>query len=470
MPIQKIQITNAAGFQSYEAILPAITLVQGKNKRGKSALLSCIMYPHDSGHEPDMYSPFTDEPGEIIQTMEDGTMIRARITKEGTERFTKTKDSKAWKKGRAVIDEMSNAITYAPLRLMDLSEKELLDAVLKVMPLSMEPGELETALGELAGPELLSITEANPLELIGDERSGIYSAIYSRRRAVNSEADGLTKHAEQLLKTMPPEAPEGSDWEGEASRLAAELKVLESKNRANLASIKEVFAKYKTQEIADRDTAIAAAGKIRDAALLAAQQDYAEAKNTADTKCLEAVDSAAIMAQAEHDAQRESFSAESVPVAQALSVAQERARASIEAKTTQANAEAAKQSAAAKLDQSKAMTAALERLITLKQAIASRLQIKGVTFDNGRIGRLENKLFVPFQKWNRASRMLFSIRIGLLANKAKFIVADDADAFDPEARESLRKAIEEIQEKDGIQFILASHSTGELSVVDGRAK
>lgn len=468
MPIQTIKITNAAGFQSYETALPAITLIQGKNKKGKSALLSCIMYPHDSGHEPDMYSPFTDEPGEIIQTMDDGTMIRARITKDGTERFTKPKDGKSWKKGRALIDEMSNAITYAPLRLMDLSEKELLDAVLKVMPLETKPGELEAALGELASPELLAITASNALEQIGDERSGIYAAIYGKRRAVNSEADGLTKHAEQLLKTMPPAAPDGSDWEGEVVRFSAYLKEKESTLRTNLNNIKTVFDEQRKATVEYRDFMIAQASEKRDARLLVVQREYDQEKEAAQFECTDAIEAASKKTQGLIDELRAAHAPEADVLKSNLATAQERARASIEAKTTQANANSAKQEAASKLDQSKAMTAALGRLQSLKQAIASRLSIKGVTFQEGRLGRIEKGIFVPFQKWNRSGRMAFCLKIGMLANKAGFIVIDDTEAWDAENRKALQKAIVEYQEEKGVQFVVASVGDGELVVLDGR--
>jgi multidrug efflux pump subunit AcrA (membrane-fusion protein) len=148
-----------------------------------------------------------------------------------------------------------------------------------------------------------------------------------------------------------------------------------------------------------------------------------------------------------------------------LATAQERSRAGASAEGTRKAAEAAQEQALRKKSASEQLTAALDRLTTLRESLASRLPIKGLIINNGQICRMEDGKLVPFSRWNTASQMTFCLRVAVISHgDAGFILCDQAEHFSQQNRRALLETAQKYAENEGLQLVLASVSEGPLAV------
>ncbi len=435
MQMTNISIKGCAAFADLtEFPLSSIVAVQGKNRQGKSALLACIKYPFQSGHDPDMVN---GEEGEIVITFDDGSVVRAVVDKNKTERMVKTPGATRWAKSRKFIDEITNAISFDPIGFLKLKEREQVETLLRIMPVQVTTDELTAAVKGFereTAEACANAPDANGLETI----NLIRSRIYSDRTRVNVEADTYEKHAAALAQGLKDlTLIEGADWDKEAKRLQGEASGLAAEEEREQGQVREEFIAAKADLERGLAEALGAlklkAGKKRDA--IAAK--YAQAKTS---------------------------------TAAELAVAQVRVEQKQKSAGQQEAMEAAKKEAATRRARSGDMTAAISRLDEVKRTVASRMDIKGIDISDGRICREEKGNLVPLAKWNLADQIVFVLRIAVLSHgKAGFICLDDAEHLDSEKRKLLTKTAQKYAAESGLQFIIATVGDGPLSVTDGAA-
>lgn len=438
MRLTSISITNMAAFESFETKLPIVALIQGRNGDGKTSLLDCFKYAFGRGHNEDMIHGNAPE-GEILIEFDNGAAVKCRAVRERNEttRSWRAPGSKRFIVSREQIDAISNAISYDPLAFLDKDEKEQIQILLRIMPVECKPEEIAAAVGGLAfDSDALS---DNTLQMI----DAIHKQFYDRRRDYNVAADAQLKHAAELEKALPPPAPEGADWNAEAVRLQAEKADIEQTQVKQIAAIRQAFEEEKAAAAKEYEEAVSAAAQTRDTRVENARSMANDTVNK-----LKAVDTPAL-----------------TKLTTDLATAQERARAIAQAEGTRQAAEVAKQEAATKRGEAAKLTDALDRLGQLKETVAARLPIKGITIQDGRILRDESGKLVPFARWNTESKMRFCLRIAVLAHgEAGFICIDNAEHFDSEKRAALINTASKYAEKDGLQFIIASVSDQPLAV------
>lgn len=446
MKIARIQITNMAKFETFAIAIPAIALIQGSNGMGKTSLMDCVRYCFGRGHDPSMIHAGA-EFGEILLTFDDGSAIKTKAnrTTNETKRGYKAANSTKFLISREQIDAMANAISYDPLRFMDLDDKQQIETILKIMPVNADPAEIEPAVGE-AGPEAESaVSLIKPGMNAFDTIQVVHRTIYDKRRDLNVAADTQTKHAAELESALAlPDA--GTNWQKVVDAVGGRKTWAEDKLKNRLQTITAGFADFKEKQIAEMNEAMR---KIRESydGVIEAERDAC--KKVADE------------ARAEFQPLIDLATGE-------LATAQERLRIQQQSTGTQAAITVARAEAAAKQERSRVLTDALDRLTALKAAIAARLPIQGIDFEDGKI---LNKDQVPFSRWNTEKQLLFCLRLGVLAHGAAgFICLDGAERFDSVKRNALLKTAQKYSESDGLQFIIATVSDGPLVVEDGGKK
>ena len=436
MRLTSVSITNMALFEKYETKLPVIALIQGKNRQGKSSLLDCTKYAFGRGHNEDLIHGNAPE-GEILIEFDDGAAVKCRAVrdKHETTRSWRAPGSKKFVVSREQIDAIANAISYNPLSFLDMSEKEQLETLLRIMPIEVSDQEIQNALG---GVVVDTEVRTNALDHI----DGLRKVIYDTRRDRNSAADTQTKHAAELEKSLPPAAP-GTDWNAESLRLQAEKERIETHQAERIRAIGQLFDQEKEAAAKEYQNRVELAAQIRDKRI----EDARGQANIAGKKVK--ADDAVVLEK----------------LVTELATAQERSRSIAQAEGTRKAIASAQQSAKENREESAKFTAALERLDKLKEAVALRLPIKGVKVENGRIFREENGQQVPFPRWNTESQLAFCLRVAVLAHgQAGFICVDDAEHLDSEKRTKLVEAAQKYAESDGLQFLIASVSDTPLTV------
>jgi len=459
MRLKSIAITNMAGFAKFSADLPAIALVQGGNEQGKTSFLDCIKYCFGRGHDPAMIHGTADF-GEVLVTFDTGAQVKARAVRESntTTRSYKAPGATRFLVGRAEIDAMTNAVSYDALEFMRLEPKGQVETLLRVMPMEVKPEELKAALGEMAG--LVEVQPAGTSGMVVVDAA--HKNIYDQRREVNGQADLQAKHAVALESALPPPAPEGTDWEAETKRLRAEVARIDTQESTALAQLRtELDA---TKETANQAYRVAVAKIDED---INAEIRELERKRTARTEGA-ADDEKTVVGAARKTANEaaatagESCKPRRDRATAELATATERARAQQQATGTRLAVEKARAEVAVLKSKSDAMTAALDRLQALKETVAARIPLNGITFPNGLLADAKG---VPFARWNDATKMTFCLKLAVLAHgEAGFICLDGAQQFDPEHRKALYTAAKKYADEKGLQFVIATVTQGPLQI------
>ena len=462
--LSHISITNMRRFESYEADLPVICLLQGKNGEGKTTIKEAITYTFGRGHLPDIVKVGADA-GECILTLDDGSQVKCRASLETgtTTRSYKAAGSKRFVPGRAEIDAMANAIGYDPFSLMDLDSRALLDRILEIAPLSMAPEEIEAAVGD--AKEYAARADLrpgmNPLDIIRVTGKVIYDA----RRDINSAATSQEKYVGELEKAIGGSAEE-KDWGSEVAALRGEKETIEKAQVSEVNRIGQQLAK-------DKEAATdvwRGAVEVVDAEInekvkaLEAERNahYEKLRSMRDNT----VEQLRVNANTEANAIRSKNADALTKLTADIATAEEKANASARAIGTRQAIDIAKTEAATKRATSESLTAALDRLKGLRDKLAKQLKIPGVTF--GEDGRVNNPEGVPFDSWNTAAQMTFCLRVAVMAHgPAGFICLDGVERFDKDKRHALMAAAQKYAETEKLQFIISRVDDGPLKILDG---
>ena len=460
MRMKSISIKDIACFDDVTFPLGSIVCVQGKNRAGKSALLSCLKYSFERGHDPDMC--LVDEKvGEITIEFDDATMIRTRVGKDKTERMYKPAGGKKWARSREFIDSMANSLSFDPLAFLQMKDHEQVSEVLRIMPIEIAPEEIADAVKGVEMPSL-DLAGRSALECL----NAVYEGIYSARTEANVGADTLEKHASELTLALQSMSVDGTDWDGEVSRLHKNLATLDSEE----AHLREKLNAEVRQAISEASGQCSKLMLIREqeveAQIAKLRAQLAEYKGDCQYSASTIIDAKKMECRQILEASVSNRSEQRTAITSAIATATQSRDASVKAKSTQNAITAAKAEAVARREKQMAMTTALDNLKALKATVASRLPLP-CTIADGRICREESGALVPLRKWNEASKYTFVLKLATMCHgTVGFIVIDSAgfDAFDPAHKKAFLASARKYAQDEGLQFIVATVSEGPLRV------
>jgi hypothetical protein len=260
MRVTTINIVNMAGFEQFSTALSGVSVIEGPHGAGKSSIERVVMYmlgrrplaePGSKSvqHDPKMLRSGAESGEAIVTFSEDSDveLLRCRIwddgTARGTDRKIKMRGKRSWDDAGRFIDDVTNALAYDPMKFKELTEKERLEAFLRVVPVDISQAEVIEAVG---GAIAVRLSDKPRLEDI----NSIYEDIYKARKEENQQADTKTKYADQLVQALPPPAP-GEEWGAEVKRLQVEKSTLEGSEREEMTRIdRELAAKVATNSVA----------------------------------------------------------------------------------------------------------------------------------------------------------------------------------------------------------------------------
>lgn len=451
MRIKQVQIQNIKGIEKLSFEPGTLTVVVGDNGTGKTSILSAIRAVFEGGHDPDLIRQ-GQESGSVTLTLDDGTVIRTKITPAKTSRDITTGDGLKVPKVAAFLETLAKGFQMDPLAFLDADPKRRAQYLIEAMPLSFTPEEIQSATGRQI---------VRPLDL--DGITALRESIYDERRALNAvvrDLDGVVANLKAGL---------GDDIDGDWSQIADELATKQASARADLArvesdvtrdanaareSAQSGFETAKTLAMREYQEAVAKAKSTMDAAL-------ANAQGVRDTLLAEVAEGEreAIREQtAELQAQLQQISAE-------LMQAQERRDSQRRLSSVKAELDKANNRRADRIRESDGLTLALEGLDKLKAEKLAESPIPDVTVENGRI--LVGGL--PLDELNTQKQYFIAFQLaGLQQGKLPFMICDRAESMVGAQWEDFQSAASE----SGYQVICARAEAGEelRIVTDGGAK
>lgn len=476
MRLSSITITDLAAFAGTVTFpLHAVSLIQGDHGVGKSSLQDIMAYAFgrrplaDPGHRAISHDPSMIhgicERGEAIIIFDEGMQYRLLVTADQTTRQIKMTGGKRWDTATPdFIDSLVNALSYGPFSYKDLTEKQRIEALLKASPIIVTTEEIRAAIGD-AG----IVPNMQPsLESI----NAYHRELYDLRRDENVAADTQEKHAAELQRDLP--APvEGGNWSAEVVLLRSEKKIIEQGESNDIKGIGRALdaAKQSNQKEhcvrteginQDINAKIAALEEDRRNRLQSSASDRNAADEVARAKAN--TDSQAILARnkPEHDR-----------LTSSIATAEERARMDTLIEGKRQAAESALTNAALRRENSKRMSAAMDRLTALKEEVGGRLKVTGVAIASPKDGqpvdvcREENGALVPFSRWNEASKDMFCLRMAVLFHgKCGVVFVDEIGHFTEERKKALIKTCRKYAAEENMQFILGEATGGALAVVE----
>ncbi len=476
MLLTSLTITDLLAFAGTATFpLHAVTLLEGDHGQGKTSIGSVLLYafgrrpladPGGRGiaHDSSLIHG-NAERGEAVITFDDGMTYRLLVTQETTTRQVKMPDGKRWNAATPeFIDSLVNALSYDPFTFKDLDEKKRIEALLKASPVQVSTQEFSEAIGDLPIQP--------PARAMGlEDLNACYATLYDLRRDANSRADISGKHAEELERALPPESVTGAD----PAPLRAEKEALEQKMRGKIEAARKVLDAEKADQSAahtSRCAEIDADINERIRQLEAERLTRVSKSRAAHDEAIEAArnlaNQAVIEKRAELAPQLDRLTAE-------IATAEERSLRAAKDQGAREAAGKARAAEAAALADSTRIDAAMSRLKTLKEAVAGRLAVPGITIASPRkdaavdICREESGALVPFSRWNESDKELFCLRMAVLFHgKCGMVFVDEIGHFTPERRAALVSQAK-IYAKEGMQFIMgcATKKGEALRVVEG---
>lgn len=470
MRLEHVSITNCAGFDSATYNLPAIAIVRGRNRAGKSALAACLKYPFDGGHDEDMLTPGA-ESGEILIRLDNGGAVRATIsrsTNKTTRSYQKPGERK-WVAKREFIDNVASSLSYDPLHFLKLEDKQQVLELLQVLgpSLTVSDDELTAAIGDSGYREVGDDAPLSGLDRVDQllsEKSGSGS-LYDQRRELNVAATTLAHHAYEIERALPPPSQnplEDGSWDKVAAQKQAELSNLDQEERAKIAEIGKLLQSEKDTSHADEIEAFLAVDADIDGQIKVLELRRQELKQNIRTAQAERIEAARTEVNTAVAMLRSLTAEPRAMLTREYATAQERHTEWMRTEGSRKEVETAKAEAARKSAASERLSAALERLRALRTKIAERIPIKDALIKDGRLLNLKG---VPFRKWNTEAQYGFCLRLAVLTHgELGLVVMDGCEVFDAEHTAALLRACDKYVEKEGMQFVLLTVGQGELTV------
>lgn len=227
MRINHIKISNLLGIEFLDVDTKGkFTLVSGDNAAGKTSFIEAIRAALGGGNRQELIRVGAEK-AEVVLEFDTGEIQTTTIKPDKTTRTIKSGEYRvpgvqAW------ISKRLNPNGFNPIAFVQASQEQLAEMLLKIVPVSLEPKQLEEAVGDPKWlPEGCDNGSAyfmnDPLDLIDMARG----EIYRQRTDLNASNKSLRAHAEELEKTIPPDladAPDTSEMSDKLKKLRAEAK------------------------------------------------------------------------------------------------------------------------------------------------------------------------------------------------------------------------------------------------------
>lgn len=213
MKIIRLKITNFLKLNDVELNPKHTTLIQGKNKQGKTSILKAIETAFDGKLDQSAIRIGADKA--TIEIDLEQIKIHRSITPAGNNLTVKNNEGYVIPSPQKFLNGLVGEFSFNPIEFFNLSPKERKTYLLQAIDMKLTAEELTAALGmNLTGMPLSF--DKHALEVIADA----YKYLYDQRTGVNSSVNKKLKTIEQVMS----EIPEGFNADAVSDERIAELR------------------------------------------------------------------------------------------------------------------------------------------------------------------------------------------------------------------------------------------------------
>ena len=189
--ITKISIKNAFGLEDVEITPGNVTLVSGRNGKGKTSVLNAINSALSGGNNPALLHKGKKQ-GEVVLALSDDVVIKRRFT-EKTNTLTVIKDGVKLKSPQAFINqEYLSSIGCNPLKLLTASKSERTTIFLDTLPVDID---IHTV-SQIADEKVSASPGEHGIVVIDRVRKKLYDKRHQLGRQVRSIKNTIDKLSE----------------------------------------------------------------------------------------------------------------------------------------------------------------------------------------------------------------------------------------------------------------------------------
>lgn len=440
MKVQQIRIRNVMGLEELEFEPGKLTVVSGKNGRGKTSTLEALKAALGGGHDGTLLRNGA-ESGEVVLILDDGIEITKKIRAHKSDLDVRHPELGAVGRPQTWLNGIADALAFNPVAFLTAPAKKRGEWLLEAVPIDAEKvaDAVAEAVGDVAGIQAAEV-KGHGLEVI--ER--VRRRIYDTRTGANGEAKKARATATQLAAGLPSEKLD-----------AAALEAIIAEEEAVLANLRAKRAHDETEIRSEAEVAVDKMRAEYEGRLDELRRQIAALEQERSERIQATRDIATRKIAALNEPFRDASAAAEASIATARARLDEVKRA----EHTRSVVEQMKQEAADAEVRSAALTAALGRLDELKADLLATLPLpEGVEVKEGEV----YVKGVPFDRVNRAEQVGVAMAVAKMrAGKLGLVVMDGLECLDADTFEAFRAWAER---SEGLQLVVTRVSDQPLAV------
>lgn len=416
MKIQYVGFKNIMGIKELEFIPGKVTLVEGKNGRGKTSVLKGIQAAIGGGHDATLLTE-GEKKGEIVIVLDDGTKLEKKIKRDKSTVKLQDREGKDIPRAASYLKEIVDDIAVNPIKILTASNKDRVKLLLDSVPMETPFADLEGIMG--TGPMDREDTR-HPMQIISELRKSVYDDRTDNNRYLKERKTMV----DNMRQTIPFKADEVDytaqlkELQGKRANLRSDIENSEAEDESNFLDQKAAFER-------ERDDAIE---KARNA--FHANMD--KLTNTA-FKASKAIEEKNTPLIAELD----------VEIGKTEALAEETTRVAFSIKYVKEWDQEIR-----KLESEiEEQTETIKALDDIKASLLTNLPFDGLEVKDGEI-YLDG---VPFDSVNKAKRIQFALAVaGLRKAELPIVCVDELEALDEESFQ----IFQDLASKTDMQFFV----------------
>lgn len=235
MKIVYVGIRNIMGINELEFSPGSMTLIEGKNGRGKTSVLKGLQAAIGGGHDATLIKEGHDK-GEVVVVFDDGMKLEKRIKEKSSKLILKDVEGKEIPKSASFLKEIVDHLAINPIKILTANPKDRVKLLLDSIGMTVPFDDIEA----ITKTKLTRDDTRHPLHIIQEARGKVYE-----ERADNNR---FLKEKKTLVNKMRDGIPfksEAIDYTAELNDLELQKEALERENK----EVKESEMKWQHDEL-----------------------------------------------------------------------------------------------------------------------------------------------------------------------------------------------------------------------------
>ena len=443
--IKLIKMSNIGCIETLQIKPDIITTISGENGVGKSSVIKALQSLIEPGGCPDLLRDGAEE-GRVELYLKSGIAIIEIITKDRTRRDVKHPEFGVLPRPAEFIGKIISRIAFDPAGFLTAKPEKRVEIFLKSLPKTITAEQVS-----FLPPNLVALVDLSQhaLKTIGDDKSGLYGLLYSKRKEVNAVIADKKGMIGELERTLPQAPAPDATWQGRLQEMRDQLAVLEDNTTVAATAInndadaayeaKKDICTHVTKDLENGLVAMIdklkeeARAKIReietqrDAEIERWRADTANAVKTAEAARDQSIGEINNQCEAALGELKKGYRPEHDRLTGDIAKAETMLEQDANSKAARELVGKVKGELANKQMEADAISLQMEKLLGLKTSLLSELPIKGMEL-------IEGRLFYngePFDRINDSKKHDIAVEIMCL-NKGQLglMVLDRAEIFD----------------------------------------